>query len=134
MKICLLETFLSGSHKSWAEGLKNHLQADVTILSLSGKYWKWRMHGGAISLAKKFNALDEKFDLILATDMIDLNIFLAHTRSKSQGIPIALYFHENQLSYPWSSGDLDHKNGRDLHYGFINYSSSLSADKVFFNS
>ena len=134
MNICLLETFYTGSHKAWAEGIKEHLQANVHILNLSGKYWKWRMHGGAVSLAKKFNALDQEFDLILATDMIDLNIFLAQTRQKTHDIPVALYFHENQLSYPWSASDPDTQNGRNLHYGFINYSSALSADHIFFNS
>ncbi len=134
MKICLLEPFFGGSHKSWAEGLQKHLDAEVHILSLKGKHWKWRMHGGAISLAKQFNALEQSFDLLLATDMLDLNIFLAHTRRKTEGVPVAIYFHENQLSYPWSSTDQDVDKGRNLHYAFINYASALAADQVYFNS
>ncbi|GIR57376.1 MAG: hypothetical protein CM15mP64_7880 [Candidatus Neomarinimicrobiota bacterium] len=35
------------------------------------------MHGGAITLAKMFNAMDWLPDLIFATDMLDLNTFLS---------------------------------------------------------
>nr|WP_240386262.1 DUF3524 domain-containing protein [Balneola vulgaris] len=130
----LLEPFFSGSHQQWAEGLKKHSSHRIEILSLKGRHWKWRMHGGAISLAKQFNELTEKPDLILGTSMLDLTTFLALTREKSSGIPVAIYFHENQLTYPWSPQDRDLKKKRDNHYAFINYVSALSADKVFFNS
>ena len=46
----------------------------------------------------------------------------------------AVYFHENQFAYPWSLDDPDKGSGRDNHYCFFNYSSSLAADAVFFNS
>ena len=45
-----------------------------------------------------------------------------------------MYFHENQLSYPWSPEDKDIDLKRDLHYHYINYTSSLTADFNFFNS
>ena len=48
--------------------------------------------------------------------------------------PVAIYFHENQFTYPWSPMDEDVELQRDKHYGFINYSSALSADHVYFNS
>jgi len=134
LKIILLEPFFSGSHKLWAEGFKKYSSHQIEILSLPGRHWKWRMHGGAISLAKQFNELDYTPDLILATSMLDLTTFISLTRKKSAGIPVSMYFHENQLTYPWSPQDRDVKNKRDNHYAFINYSSALAADKVFFNS
>ena len=134
MKILIIEPYFTGSHKQWAESYKRNSSHNIKILSLKGQFWKWRMHGGAITLAKMFNAMDWLPDLIFATDMLDLNTFLSLTRNKSNGIPAAIYFHENQLSYPWSPSDRDIKNKRDSHYGFINYSSALAADKVFFNS
>jgi glycosyltransferase involved in cell wall biosynthesis len=73
-------------------------------------------------------------DLFLATDMLDLTTFLALTRSKTFGIPMIIYFHENQLSYPWSPDDRDRAKGRDHHYPFINFISALSSDAVLFNS
>lgn len=130
----MLEPFFSGSHRQWAEGLQKHSRHQIDILSLPGRHWKWRMHGGAISLTKRFLRKEEKPDLILATSMLDLTTFLSLSRDKSQDIPIAIYFHENQLTYPWSPQDRDVKNKRDNHYAFINYTSALTADKVFFNS
>ncbi|OQX83440.1 glycosyl transferase family 1, partial [candidate division KSB1 bacterium 4484_87] len=46
----------------------------------------------------------------------------------------AIYFHENQICYPWSPDDRDVRQNRDRHYGFINYASALAADAIFFNS
>jgi len=56
------------------------------------------------------------------------------TRKQTAHVPTALYFHENQLTYPWSPTDEDVKKGRDNHYAFINYTSALTADAIFFNS
>lgn len=92
------------------------------------------MHGGAVTLARKFLTAGLKPDLLLATDMLDLTTFLALTKEKTASIPTAVYFHENQLTYPWSVEDRDVIHKRDKHYGFINYVSALSADAVFFNS
>lgn len=134
LNIILLEPFYSGSHKQWAEGFKKHSKHNIQILSLPGRHWKWRMHGGAVSLAKQFNELKGSPDLILATSMLDLTTFLSLSRKRSANIPVAMYFHENQLTYPWSPQDRDVKKKRNNHYSFINYASALAADKVFFNS
>ncbi len=134
MKIALIEPFYSGSHKQWADGLKKYSEHDIELLTLQGRHWKWRMHGGAISLADQFNALSDKPDLILTTSMLDTANFLALTRKQSAGIPVAIYFHENQITYPWSANDQDVEKKQDRHYGFINYTSALAADHVFFNS
>lgn len=92
------------------------------------------MHGGAVSLSRQFLERRQPVDLLLASAMLDLTTFLALTRSKSAGVPSVLYFHENQLTYPWSPRDSDPPARRDAHYGFINYASALAADRVLFNS
>ncbi|GLR17772.1 glycosyl transferase family 1 [Portibacter lacus] len=92
------------------------------------------MHGGAVTLASEFLQMNFIPELIICTDMLDLSVFLSLTRNKSQGIPVALYFHENQLCYPWSPDDQDVSLNRDRHYAFINYTSALSADQIYFNS
>ncbi len=134
MNLLIIEPYFTGSHKVWAEGYQKFSQHRVKILSLSGKFWKWRMHGGAITLANKVLEHDLSPDLILATDMLDLTTFLALTRDRTARIPVAIYFHENQISYPWSPEDRDVIHKRDKHYGFTNYTSALAADAVFFNS
>ncbi len=132
--ILLIEPFYSGSHKQWADGLMKHSRHNIQLLSLPGKHWKWRMHGGAITLANEYKKLDFRPDLILATDMLDLTTFLAMIRNETHDIPTAVYFHESQFTYPKSPDDTDIRNKRDNHYGFINYTSALCADKVIFNS
>jgi len=134
MHIVLVEPYFTGSHKNWAEEYARFSTHDVSILSFPGRFWKWRMHGGAVSLAKQFLALQTPVDVIFASDMLDLTTFLALTRTQSAGILVALYFHENQLTYPWSPTDRDVAAKRDSHYGFINYASALAADTIFFNS
>lgn len=98
---------------------------------MPGKHWKWRMHNAAIGFAKDYHALENKPDLILASDMLDLSLFKALTKVD---VPCCVYFHENQITYPWSPTDKDVDRKRDHHYGFINYTSALVADIVFFNS
>ena len=131
MKILILEPYFTGSHKQWALGYKKYSKHEVKILSMKGQFWKWRMHGGAVYLAKQFKNKNYNPDLILSTDMLDLSTFLALTKTKAHS---AIYFHENQLSYPWSPNDRDVLRKRNHHYSFINYVSALSADHVLFNS
>ncbi|MEM6300071.1 MAG: DUF3524 domain-containing protein, partial [Bacteroidota bacterium] len=133
MKITLVEPFFAGSHKVWAEGLQRHSRHEIELLTLKGNFWKWRMHGGAVTLARQFVEREApEPDLLLVSDMLDLSTFWALARlGKSKQ---AIYFHENQLTYPWSPTDPDVKLQRDTHYGFINYVSGLCADQIFFNS
>ena len=131
MKVLIAEPFCSGSHKTWAEGYQKHSCHDVKIISLPGRFWKWRMHGGAITLAKRYHNLNFNPDLILATDMLNLPVFQSLVKLEC---PVAIYFHENQFTYPWSPNDIDVELQRDKHYGFINYSSALCSDHIYFNS
>lgn len=135
MNITLISPFHGGSHRAWAEGYAKASAHTVTLLTLPDRHWKWRMHGGAITLARRFLEEGHAPDLILATDMLDLTTFLALTRDRTARVPIALYMHENQLTYPWP----DEAGGRpsaeqDRHYAFINVASMLAADAVVFNS
>ena len=107
MRILLVEPFFTGSHQQWAEGYQKHSQHKVELLTLPGKFWKWRMAAGAVELANRFLEFDFEPDLILATDILDLATFLSLSRKKSFGIPTAIYFHENQITYPWSPTDED---------------------------
>ena len=134
MKIALVDSFFSGSHKQWGLNLKNNSTHQFKIFSMVGLYWKWRMHGGAITLSEELNNSLFNPDLILVTDMIDVSVFKSLLSPKLKDIPIILYFHENQIMYPKSKLDSDLIEKRDNHYGFINFTSALAADRVIFNS
>ncbi|MEL7220034.1 MAG: DUF3524 domain-containing protein [Bacteroidota bacterium] len=134
MRIHLFAPFFSGSHQRWAEEYARFSNHEIRLFTLPGRHWKWRMHGGAVALAQQFLAQPEQPDLILTTDMLDTATFMALTRQRTAKIPVAVYFHENQLSYPWSPTDEDVQLKRDRHYGWLNYTSALAADQLFFNS
>jgi len=134
MNIWLLDPYFTGSHKQWALELQEYSRHKVSLLTLKGRHWKWRMHGGAVSLAKMALNKKEKPNLFLATSMMDVTTFSSLTRNAFHNVPIALYFHENQWSYPLSPNDTDLQHKRDQHYGFIQYVSALAADVLLFNS
>ena len=134
LNILYVEPFYSGSHKQWIDSYKVNSKHNISILDLPGKKWKWRMHGGAITLANRYNELNNKYDLMICSDMLNLPVFKSLCNPKLLPNKIAMYFHENQLSYPWSPLDQDLNLKRDLHYHYINYTSSLVSDYNFFNS
>jgi glycosyltransferase involved in cell wall biosynthesis len=129
MEIWLLEPYYTGSHQAWADGYRTHSRHDVRLVTMPGRFWKWRMQGGAVTLARQVQQLGGRPDAILASDMVNLPTFLGLAGEQLATVPIALYFHENQLTYPLQPGEK-----RDLHYGFINFASALRADAVYFNS
>ena len=134
MHILYLDPFHGGSHAAVAEGYARHSRHDITLMTLSiAGGWRWRMRGAAVTLAQRLREhvreQSVKFDVILATDMFDLAAFLGLTRELTAGVPVALYFHENQLTYPLPPG-----RARDLAFPWINYTSALAADAICFNS
>ncbi len=143
MRILIIEPFNGGSHAAWAQGYQRHSAHEIDILGLPGENWKWRMQGAAVTLARQYLELVGKgknYDLIIASDMLDLATFLglirkAPTDTKSGcNLKIALYFHENQLTYPLSPNEKSKPAGRDRHFGLINFTGALAADICFFNS
>ncbi len=128
----LLNPYNTGSHKAWAEGYAAHSAHRVRVLSMQGYFWKWRMHGGALELAQQARAAlaaGERPDVVVATSMTNVPAFLALMRRQLGGVPLLLYMHENQLTYPVAPGAK-----RDLTYGMMQHLSMLAADAVRFNS
>lgn len=135
MNILMIEPFYSGSHKHFADQLKIYSSHHIQLLTLDGRFWKWRMYGAAVTLAQAFIEGTYDPDLILVTDMLDLTTFVSLTRRHLKPeVPVVCYFHENQMAYPWKEGSKDMTHDRDLHYGMMNYQTALSADWNLFNS
>ncbi len=132
--VWLLNPYHAGSHAAWAEGYAAHSRHTVRILAMDGHFWKWRMQGGAIELARQAEARlasGERPDVLLATSMVNLPAFLALLRKQRalHAAPVVLYMHENQLTYPPPPG-----SKRDLTYSMIQHLSMLAADQICFNS
>ncbi len=121
MKVLALEPWYGGSHKAFLNGLMKHSRHDFNAVTMTARFWKWRMHGGAVTMARKVEELARKGDLpdvIFASDMLNLPAFLALARRFMTDVPVVLYMHENQLTYPLPEG-----SERDFTYAYINYLS-----------
>lgn len=132
--ILLLEPYYSGSHRQWADGLKRHSRHRIELMTLPGRLWKWRMYGAAVTFANRVIAAMKPRDAIFCSDMMDVATFAGLVRRHLPGVPIGLYFHENQITYPASPRESRMPENGGLQYGFINYTSALAADRVYFNS
>lgn len=132
MRILWLDAFHGGSHAAVAQGYARHSRHHVTLLTLPiDGGWRWRMRGAALSFARMLREQPElaAADLIVATDMLDLATFLGLVRDLVPHTPVALYLHENQLTYPLPAG-----RKRDLSFPWVNYTAMLAADALLFNS
>jgi glycosyltransferase involved in cell wall biosynthesis len=132
MNVLALEPWYGGSHRHFFDDLAHHSRHAFRPVTMAARYWKWRMQGGAVTLAQKAaEAAEAGFapDLVFASDMVNLPALLALTRDRLARVPVVLYFHENQLTYPLREGE-----PRDYTYAYINYLSALAADRVVFNS
>ena len=131
MNILLLEPFFTGSHKQWCLSLIDQSQHNIDVQSLPGRFWKWRMHGAAVTFADQLKDKLQKYDLIVASDMLDIATFKGLSEITC---PVLLFFHENQITYPKKENSPNYTPERDNHYGFINFTSALAADHCLFNS
>ncbi|MFT4565999.1 MAG: glycosyltransferase involved in cell wall biosynthesis [Saprospiraceae bacterium] len=133
MRIALLDTFYDTSHRYWAEGLLRNMNHDFTLYTNKPKNWKWQMIGGVLNFVEKINE-SQPYDLIVASDMVNIPLLKSSLTTAHQVTPILVYFHENQITYPWSPNDVDVTKNRDHHYGWINYMSAVLANGLLFNS
>jgi glycosyltransferase involved in cell wall biosynthesis len=130
LNILWFDAFHGGSHAAVSQGFQHYSRHRVELLTLPiNGGWRWRMRGAAVTFARLSRSLTKRPDLIVVTDMLDLATFRALSADVLGGIPTALYFHENQLTYPLPAG-----RSQDLSFAWTNYTSALSADALLFNS
>lgn len=136
LDICILDPFHTGSHAAWSKGAKEALEGGghrVTMHTLPGRHWKWRMHGAAATWMQSLRHQPPP-DVVVTTDMCDVAQLRGTMPSSWRDVKVATMFHENQLTFPWSPEDPDSTNGRDNTYAFINITTALASDQVWFNS
>jgi glycosyltransferase involved in cell wall biosynthesis len=126
LRFLFLEPFFGGSHRDFAEGLATHSRHRIDLLSLPDRFWKWRMRGAALFFAQRID-FSTPYDGVIASSLLNLS----DLKALWPGIcpPMLLYFHENQLSYPLSPGEV-----MDYQYGFTNIACASAADRILFNS
>ncbi len=87
------------------------------------------MEAAAFSLACRVKGGGRDPDVIVASDYVDVPRLRGFLPPHLRAVPVLLYLHENQLTYPNQDSGTDRN-----HYGFTNILSCLSADAIAFNS
>lgn len=131
-KVLLVEPYDAGSHRSWAVGVTTHSVHDVRLVTHAGGFWKWRMHGAAVTLARSIEAVVQDWgppDVVLVSDMVNVAALIGLARRSLGDAAVVLYLHENQLTYPLPEG-----MARDEGYAMANWVSMCAADVVACNS
>ncbi len=131
LRVFLFSGYHTGSHRAWAEGYAASSRHDVHLITLPGAFWKWRLSGGFVTLAELGRALEERVgrpDVVLATSMVDV-AGLRGLLGWGDEVPVALYLHENQVTYP-ATGRTRVEQG----HGLVTWTSLLAANTIAFNS
>lgn len=91
------------------------------------------MHGGAWELARRIRAESiPRPGVLFVSDYVDVPQLLGWLPPHWADLPVVLYFHENQLTYP--RGPESKAAEQDLGPAFTNIASMCRADRAVFNS
>lgn len=127
-RVLLLSAYDAGSHQRWRQQLVASQPAfDWHCLTLPPRHFRWRIRGNPLSWLDE-PLLQARWDLLVVTSMVDLATLRGLVPSLAV-TPALLYMHENQFSYPVSSGQ-----HASLDPQMVNLYAALSADRVLFNS
>lgn len=131
-EVVLVEPYYGGSHQAWVDAWMGHSRHDITLISHPDEFWRWRLRGGAVTLAELFDARVQQAgrpDVVVVSGMVDVAAFMGIARHSLGATPVAIYVHESQLLYPKAP-----KQTSDSSSELINWQSLVAADAVWFNS
>ena len=99
MKIWILDPYHAGSHRDWSCGVQQVLEMaghQVTMHTMPGRHWKWRMHAAAAHFASLMGG-SEVPDVVVTTDMCDVAQLRGLMPVNWNNVRVATMFHENQF-------------------------------------
>jgi len=130
--IVLIEPYYGGSHRAWADGWVRHSRHEIRLVTHPDQYWRWRLRGGAVTLAEAFVESCDRYgtpDVVVVSGLVDVAAFSGIARRAIGDAAVAVYVHESQLLYP-----LAQNQRADSSSALINWQSLVAADAVWFNS
>lgn len=126
--VVFLESFYGGSHREFADCFAEYSRHKVDVLTLPDRHWGWRMRWSAQLFAQQL-LKRPRYELIVATDLINLADLTAILSRRGYHVPVLLYMHENQLAYPRSDA-----KPPPLEHALTDIKNVLIADRTLFNS
>ena len=134
LRVLAVEPWLGGSHARTLEAWRRHSAHAIEIAGLPDRHWRWRMRDGARALAERIAAHEDVPDVLWASDYVDVPTLYGFLPGRWSAVPLVLYFHENQLTYPRAPGRPEPDPERDRHFAYTHVLSCLRASRVVFNS
>lgn len=132
--LLIIEPYLNHSHRALVDGLMEHVPARWELLSLPGRFFRWRMRGAAAYFAlEKRELLEGNFDGLVCSSMLGLAELKGLVPQLAR-VPALVYFHENQLAYPAPGQAGAGQQDRDLFLAFSNLTSVEASRLALFNS
>ena len=128
----MVEPYYGGSHRSWADAWVRHSRHDISLVTHPDEFWRWRLRGGAVTLAADFAELVDargRPDAVVVSGLVDVAGFAGHARRSLGDTPLATYVHESQLLYP-----LAPNQRADTSAALVNWQSLVASDAIWFNS
>lgn len=130
--VLLVESFYGGSHRSWVDSWVRHSRHDVSLVSHTDEFWRWRLRGGAVTLAEMVNghvATHGPPDALVISGLVDAASLVGISRRALSNAAVALYVHESELLYPKAPNQKE-----DSSAALTNWRSLVAADALWFNS
>ena len=100
LDVVVIEPWYRGSHRSWADGWESASSHRVTLLALEGERWRRALLTTPFDVAERLSGFDGPIDCLVASTPVDLAGTLGLARRRVGDIPVVLYAHETQVSYP----------------------------------
>jgi glycosyltransferase involved in cell wall biosynthesis len=132
MDVAVVESWYGGSHRAWADGLVRHSRHTVRLVTLTDRFWRWRLRGGAVTLAEQLEAdvdAQGRPDALVVSSLVHGAALLGLARRSVGDVPVVAYVHESQLAYPTTDG-----RAPDTDAAMANWQTVLAADAVWWNS
>jgi glycosyltransferase involved in cell wall biosynthesis len=123
--VLLVEPWYRGSHRQWADGWRAASRHRIHVLAGSDERWRRGLVTAPAELAARIDRSSHPVDAVVASTPIDLAALLGLSRRRLGGVPVMLYAHETQVSYPPGP-----EGGRARAAMPADWTSMLCADRV----
>lgn len=131
-QVLVVEPWYGGSHRAWADGIDRHSRHRVHLVTHPPRAWRWRLRGGALTLAAEVAAVvagQGRPDVVLVGDLVDVAALRGLAGRALAGVPVVLYLHENQITEAVGPGTRG-----DRGAAWATWTSLVAADVVVANS
>jgi glycosyltransferase involved in cell wall biosynthesis len=128
VRLAIVEPWLGESHAVLFRGVARHSTLECRIIGLPPARWRWRMRLGAWPVAEQLAAVNPFPEALLVSDYVNLPVLFGLCPRAAE-LPTAVYFLENQLTYPRRPGQ-----PADFEFAAINLLTCLAATRCVFCS